>query len=129
MPLVRFDLIEGRSNQAIRTLLDAAHQATVKAFGIPEKDRYQIVCQHPEHEMVIDDTGLGLHRTKNKVVISYTSKSRTNEQKQKLYNLLVKELGEKCNIAPDDIMISLTENSEADWSFGRGEAQYLTGAL
>lgn len=129
MPLVRFDMIEGRSEKEIRKLLDTAHHATVEAFGVPENDRYQIVYQHPESEMVIDDTGLGLHRTKNKVVISYTSKSRTNEQKQRLYKLLVKELGEKCSIAPDDIMISIANNGDADWSFGRGEAQYLTGAL
>ncbi|WP_332237717.1 tautomerase family protein [Sporolactobacillus sp. KGMB 08714] len=129
MPLVRFDLIEGRSEKEIRKLLDVAHHATVEALGIPENDRYQIVYQHPENEMIIDDTGLGLNRTKNKVVISYTSKSRTNEQKQKLYKLLMKELGEECGIAPDDIMISITSNDDADWSFGRGEAQYLTGAL
>lgn len=61
MPLIRFDLIEGRDNKSLRNLLDAAHRAVVKAFDVPEKDRYQIVHQHPAHELIIEDTGLDLN--------------------------------------------------------------------
>ena len=42
MPLLTFDLIEGRTEQEIRTLLDAAHRAVLRAFEVPERDRYQI---------------------------------------------------------------------------------------
>jgi hypothetical protein len=45
MPLVRFDLIQGRTPQEISRLLDAAHRALVAAFAIPERDRYQTVSQ------------------------------------------------------------------------------------
>lgn len=31
MPLLTFDLIEGRTEQEIRTLLDAAHRAVLRA--------------------------------------------------------------------------------------------------
>ncbi|MCS5947024.1 4-oxalocrotonate tautomerase family protein [Klebsiella variicola subsp. variicola] len=41
MPLLTFDLIEGRTEQEIRTLLDAAHRAVLRAFEVPERDRYQ----------------------------------------------------------------------------------------
>ena len=77
MPLLRFDLIEGRDENALRHLLDAAHRAMVKAFKVPERDRYQIVHQHPAHEMILEDTGLGFERTNNVVVITVTSKSRS----------------------------------------------------
>jgi hypothetical protein len=43
MPLLRFDVLEGRSADQITTLLDAAHRAVLSAFGVPERDRYQIV--------------------------------------------------------------------------------------
>jgi hypothetical protein len=46
MPLMRFDIIEGRSQEQLKTLLDAAHRAMLRAFGVPERDRYQIVHQH-----------------------------------------------------------------------------------
>ncbi|WP_394830013.1 4-oxalocrotonate tautomerase family protein [Pendulispora rubella] len=47
MPLVRFDLIQGRTDEEVQTLLDAAHRAVVDAFEVPERDRYQIVYEHP----------------------------------------------------------------------------------
>ncbi len=129
MPLLRFDVIEGRDEKELKTLLDAAHRAMLEAFGVPERDRYQIVHQHPAHEMIIEDTGLGFERSKDLVIISVTSKQRTEGQKQALYRLIVKELGESCGIQPNDIMISIVENGNADWSFGMGEAQFLTGKL
>ncbi len=46
MPLLTFDIIEGRSESEIKTLLDAAHRAVVRAFKVPERDRYQIVHEN-----------------------------------------------------------------------------------
>ncbi|QII49951.1 tautomerase family protein [Bacillus paralicheniformis] len=129
MPLLRFDLIEGRDEQALKKLLDTAHDAMVEAFNVPEKDRYQIVHQHSANELIIQDTGLGLNRSKDLVVISITSKTRTESQKEKLYALLAERLEAECGISPEDVMVSITENGDADWSLGLGEAQFLTGKL
>ncbi|WP_252311485.1 tautomerase family protein [Sinobaca sp. H24] len=129
MPLMRFDVIEGRSKESLRAMLDAAHRGMVDAFEVPEKDRYQIIHQHAPEEMIIEDTGLGFTRSKDVVLISVTSKQRTEEQKKALYHHLVKELHEQCGISKEDIMISITSNGDADWSFGMGEAQFLTGKL
>ena len=126
MPLLKFDLVEGRDQQAIKALLDAAHRAVVKVLGVPARDRFQIVYQHPAHELIIQDTGLGLERTDNIVVISITSTYRTDEQKQKLYKALADELQRDCGIDPQDIMINLVNNSLSDWSLGCGEAHFLT---
>ena len=32
-------------------------------------------------------------------------------------------------IAPTDLIISVSENTKADWSFGMGKAQFLTSEL
>lgn len=129
MPLVRFDLIEGRDEKALKQLLDASHRAVVMAFGVPERDRYQIVNQHPANELIIEDTGLGFERSQDLVIVSVTSTQRSDQQKKTFYKLLVQELGESCEIAPNDIMVSIVTNGAADWSFGLGEAQFLTGKL
>jgi hypothetical protein len=34
-----------------------------------------------------------------------------------------------CGIEPDDVMVSIVQNTDADWSFGHGEAQFVTGRL
>ncbi|SDI40151.1 tautomerase family protein [Alteribacillus bidgolensis] len=129
MPLLRFDVIEGRSDKELKKMLDAAHHAMVEAFDVPESDRYQIVHQHKPNEMIIEDTGLGLTRTNNVIVISVVSKTRTKEKKENLYRLIVESLEKECGISPEDVMVNITENSDADWSFGNGEAQFLTGKL
>lgn len=129
MPLLTFDLLAGRSADEITTLLDAAHAAMVEAFGVPERDRYQIVHEHQPSHLVVQDTGLGFERTADVVVVSMTSRPRSQEQKETFYRLLVERLQERCGIAPSDVMVNVRENSDADWSFGAGRAQFLTGEL
>lgn len=81
MPLLKFDLIEGRSEEELRTLLDAAHRAMVEAFGVPEQDRYQCVTQHRPGELVLEDTGLGYPRSSRVVLLTVVSRRRSEEKK------------------------------------------------
>lgn len=129
MPLMRFDVIEGRSEAEIKTLLDAAHRAMVAAFKVPERDRYQILQQHPRAHMIVEDTGLGIERSDKVVVVQVISRRRPREKKEALYRLLTEELEKSCGIPPSDVMVAIVENGEEDWSFGHGRAQFLTGEL
>ncbi len=129
MPLLRFDLIEGRTDAELKTLLDAAHKAMVAAFKVPLRDRYQVVHEHPPTHVHAEDTGLGLERSKNFVLLQITTRPRTSAEKQDFYRRLCDELQAACGIESRDVMISIVENTDADWSFGLGEAQFLTGAL
>ena len=53
MPLIRFDLYEGRSDKELKKLLDTAHSVMVEAFKVPARDRYQIVNEHRPSRMII----------------------------------------------------------------------------
>lgn len=129
MPLVRFDMLEGRTEKEIIKILDASHRVIVDAFHVPEGDRYQIVHQHHFYEMIIKDTGLGFERSKNVILVTITTRMRTAEQKKNFYNKLVLALKQECEIRPEDIMVSMVVNEGEDWSFGFGRAQFLTGEL
>jgi phenylpyruvate tautomerase PptA (4-oxalocrotonate tautomerase family) len=129
MPLLRFDLIEGRTNAELQALLDAAHRAMLAAFKVPERDRYQIVNEHKRSRMIIEDTGLDIPRTDKLVFVQVTSRPRGREAKEAFYRLLTEELEKSCAIAPSDVVVSIVENSDEDWSFGHGRAQFLTGEL
>jgi malonate semialdehyde decarboxylase len=129
MPLLKFDLIEGRDQDQLRNLLDAAHHAMVQAFGVPASDRYQSVTQHRPGELILEDTGLGYPRSKNVVLLTVVSRPRSEQEKVDFYRLLAERLHTECDISPNDLIISLIENTDADWSFGRGRAQFLTGEL
>lgn len=129
MPLLRFDLVEGRSPEDLKTLLDAAHRAVVDSFHVSERDRYQIVHEHRESHLVVEDTGLGIPRSRDRIVVQVTSRPRERSGKQAFYKLLCDNLQEACGIAPSDVVVSITVNSDEDWSFGYGRAQFLTGEL
>ncbi len=129
MPLVRIDAIEGRSKQQVKDILDATHRAVVAAFGVPLRDRYQVYQEHSETNLIVEDTGLGIQRTKNVVVVTVTSRPRSQEAKQKFYAVLCEELKQDCEIDPSDVIVSIVTNSDADWSFGNGRAQFLTSEL
>lgn len=129
MPLMKIDLIKGRTEDEIKQILDISYQVMLKAFHAPDGDRYQIVTQHEPYEMQILDTGLGFDRTDQVIVLSLVTRPRTTEEKQSFYSELVREFNEKLGIQVEDIMINLTVNSDEDWSFGFGRAQFLTGEL
>jgi len=129
MPLLYFDLIEGRSEKQIKRILDVTHEVLVRSFNVPERDRYQIVREHAPSKMIIDDTGLGIVRTPNMLVLQVTTRPRTRSMKQAFYKSLVEKLEAACGIAPGDVLVTFVTNTDEDWSFGLGRAQFLTGEL
>jgi DNA helicase TIP49 (TBP-interacting protein) len=128
MPFVRVDACEGRSKEQVKILLDAIHRAVLSAFGVPLRDRYQVYQEHSESNFIVEDTGLNIDRTQKVVFIGITSRQRTEQQKTNLYIELVEEL-KACGIEQNDIVVSIVTNSDTDWSFGNGRAQFLTGEL
>src|ERR1700744_6452277 len=118
MPLLRFDLFEGRSAPELKALIDTAHEVVVAVFGVPPRDRYQIVHQHPVGHLVVEDTGLGLTRSNNVVLLQVITPPRSTRQKLEFYRKLRLELNDKCGLDPQDLVISLVENTDEDWSFG-----------
>ncbi len=69
MPFLRVDAYEGRSKEQVKELLDAIHRAILSAFGVPLRDRYQVYQEHSESNFIVQDTGLGIDRTKSVVFI------------------------------------------------------------
>ncbi len=88
MPLLYFNVLEGRTDAELKTMLDAAHRAMLAAFKVPERDRYQIVNEYKPSRMVVEDTGLGIPRTDKVVVVQVISRPRGKEAKQTFYRLL-----------------------------------------
>jgi len=46
--------------------------------------------------------------------------------KQAFYKSLVEKLEAACGIAPSDVLVTFVTNTDEDWSFGLGRAQFLT---
>lgn len=129
MPLVRFDMLKGRSPETIQQILQITHEVMVAAFDVPARDRYQIVHQHEPYEMVVEDTGLGIPRTDKVVVISLVSRVRTVHQLKQFYATLAERLSASGLVDKNDLMINVSFNNDQGWSFGQGKAQFLDGSL
>ena len=63
------------------------------------------------------------------MIVRLASKQRSEEAKVSLYRALAQNLRERLGIEGNDLVVSITENGDADWSFGHGTAQFLTGEL
>jgi Tautomerase enzyme len=89
----------------------------------------KIITQHEPYELICEDTNLGFTRSHKLVIIQVFQQGRNSEQKKAIYKALHGRLSEVCGLRGEDLIISCAENTKADWSFGMGEAQFLTGKL
>lgn len=129
MPLVRIDVNQGRTPERLRALSQAIHGAIVGEYGIPERDYFHVLTEHPAGQIVAQDAGLGFERTPDVVMIQiFTQAGRSQEAKQSLFAAIAERLA-AAGVAGEDVFIGYVENAAADWSFGFGRAQYVTGEL
>jgi len=124
MPLVRVDAVTA-DPQRLSAIGDAVHAALVDAFAIPADDRFQVLRDGAGDHVVYDPGFLGVDRDDGVVFVQvFLRRGRTDEQKRAFYRALAKH-AEPAGVEPRNLVVALTENGLADWSFGNGEAQYL----
>jgi phenylpyruvate tautomerase PptA (4-oxalocrotonate tautomerase family) len=129
MPLVRIDINEGRTAEDLQQLSRGIHDAILAEYGIPERDYFHILTEHPQGQIFAQDAGLGFERTRGVVMIQiFTQGGRSQEAKQRLFAAVAEKLS-AVGVAGEDVFIGYVENTAGDWSFGFGRAQYVTGEL
>lgn len=125
MPLVRIDLLEGKSPEYRTQVGQVVYQALLDCFNVPKADRFQVITEHPKAELLFDQNYLGIHRTDDCIFVQITLNSgRTVEMKQRFYKAVADGLHETVKLRPEDVVINLVEVPKENWSFGNGEAQY-----
>ena len=127
MPFVRIDVLEGRSDEQLAAIGDAIHRAMVECFGVPERDRFQIITEHRRGRLIYNPEYLDVARTDRVLIVQILfSSGRTTEQKAAFFARAAELLVEKAGMRREDVTIALHENTRADWSFGNGIASYIT---
>jgi 4-oxalocrotonate tautomerase len=127
MPLIRISLRRGKSAAYRRAIADGVYQALRETFDVPDGDRFATIDEHDEATFVYDPHYFGMARGDDLVIIQLTvSNTRTIDQKQALYRHIVERLARDPGLRPDDVFINLVEVATANWSFGRGVAQYVS---
>ncbi|GAA4044961.1 tautomerase family protein [Arthrobacter methylotrophus] len=129
MPFVRIDVNEGRTPGQLGELSQRIHAAILAEYGIPERDYFHLITEHPAGQIIAQDAGLGFERTSGVVMIQiFTQGGRSREAKQSLFAAIAARLAD-IGVAGEDVFLGYVENAAEDWSFGFGRAQYVTGEL
>jgi len=127
MPLVRIDLLDGKTREYRIQVGQIVYQAMLDILGVPKDDRFQIITEHPHAGLQFDREYLGIHRSDDCIFVQITlSVGRTVEAKQRFYKAIADGLHETLKLRREDIFINLVEVSKENWSFGNGIAQYVS---
>jgi 4-oxalocrotonate tautomerase len=130
MPLVRIDLLEGKTPEYRMQVGQIVYQALLDVMGVPQHDRFQVITEHSQAGLLFDRDYLGVHRSDDCIFLQITLNSgRTVEMKQRFYKAVADGLHDSLKLRREDVLINLVEVPKENWSFGNGEAQYVPPAL
>ncbi len=120
MPLVNISILRGKSPAYKKAVADAVNSAVIETMNFPKDDRYQIISEH-------DPADLQLQERQGDRVIMYLimRAGRPDEAKKAFYARVVEKLAADPGVDPANIMISIVENRDIDWSFRDGVAQFV----
>ncbi len=97
MPFIQFHVVEGRSDQELAALLDAAHRVVLDTLHVPVRDRYQIVHEHKPSRIRAEDTGLGIEAVRQfRAAAHHHPASHCRGEDHFLYRKLCAELERSC---------------------------------
>ncbi len=126
MPLVRIDLLKGKSAQYRAQVGEILYQTLVDVLSVPEHDRFQVITEHTKASQPFDRDYLGIHRSGACIFFQITLNSgRSTEMKQRFYKTLADRLHEGVKIRKEDVLVNIIEVPKENWSYGNGEAQYV----
>jgi 4-oxalocrotonate tautomerase len=127
IPIVRIDLIEGKSEEYRAQVGDIVYQTLVDVLNVPTGDRFQVITEHRKGALLFDPDYLGVHRTDDCIFFQITlNAGRSMELKQSFYKELTERLHQGVKLRKEDVFINLVEVPKENWSYGNGLAQYVS---
>jgi len=114
MPLVKIEMLTGKTPEYKKTVFDCVHQGLIDAFGIEDWDRFQRI---EEYEKSNWETPEG--KTENFMIVELTIfPGRTKEQKKAAIERITGLLVERLGIAATDVFIVMNEPPLTNWGMG-----------
>jgi Uncharacterized protein, 4-oxalocrotonate tautomerase homolog len=114
MPLVRIEIIKGKSASYKKELLECAHSALIESLGIEDWDRFQRIV---EIDREVFETAPG--KSDCFTIIELTMfPGRTKEQKRAVIEGITEKLHGVLAIPKEDIFIIINEPPLESWGLG-----------
>jgi 4-oxalocrotonate tautomerase len=126
MPMTQIYLRSGKPLPYRTAIAVGVQKALAEAISVPAEERFQIITELGGENLLFDTGFRNISRSQDFMIIMVTLKAgRSDFLKQALYQAIVRELALNPGVRSEDVMIVLSENGAADWSFGNGVAQLL----
>lgn len=114
MPLVRVEIIKGKSADYKRKLLDCIHYSLEEALGIEDWDRFQRIIEIEKADFETPSV-----KTDDFMIIELTLfPGRSKEQKKAVIEKITQNLNEELGVLPTDIFIVINEPPLENWGMG-----------
>ena len=111
MPLVKINLLKGKTDEYKKTIFDCVHQGLIEAFGISDWDRFQRIIEFDR-----SDFEAPAEKSDNFMIIELTIfPGRTKEQKKSAIEIITSKLVKALSIAPEDVFIIINEPPLENW--------------
>ena len=116
-PLVKIEILKGKSTEHKKAILDGVHDALVQAVKIPDYDRFQRLYELDKSNFEYPET-----KTDNVTLIEITMfQGRSITSKKALYTAINNNLAKNPGINGNDITIVLHEPSLENWGVKGGK--------
>jgi len=120
MPLVNISILKGKSSEYINAISDGINSAVIETMDFPDDDRYQIIHEVEPHCLQYQQ------RDEDRVMMHLMMRAgRSNKAKQAFYAKVTENLAKNPGIDPANVLITIVENHDIDWSFRDGVAQFV----
>jgi phenylpyruvate tautomerase PptA (4-oxalocrotonate tautomerase family) len=124
MPLVKVNLLAGRSAEEKDSIAASIQSALVSTLEVPDEDRYQLFNEYDGESFRHTSGNLGMTYTDQLLIVEITFlEGRDDELKKSLLSEINRNLVAAGVVGADDVFVLITEIGRANVSFGRGLAQ------
>jgi len=124
MPLVKVNLLKGRSAEEKDSIATSIQAALVNTLAVPEADRYQLFNEYDGVSFRHTSGYLGMTYTDQLLIIEITFlEGRDDEVKKSLLAEINRNLVAAGVVGEDDVFVLISEIGRANVSFGKGLAQ------
>lgn len=124
MPLVKINLLKGRSREQKDAIASSIQAALVSTLGVPDADRYQLFNEYDEENFRHTSGYLGMRYSEQLLIVELTFlEGREEELKKSLLAEINRNLVDAGVVGGDDVFVMITEIGRANLSFGQGVAQ------
>lgn len=114
MPLVKIEMIKGKSPDYKKEILNIVHDGLVEALGIEDWDRFQRIIEIEKENFELPEG-----KSDDFLLIELTLfPGRTKEQKKAAIETITNDLSSRLGIKETDVFIIINEPPLENWGIG-----------